>query len=243
VDADLACIIAFGATYLLNSLYMSVFYHRALGHAAVKLGPRTQQWVLATGTWVTGRDPKSWACMHRLHHRHSDTPEDPHSPRFEGLLGVLYRQGYSYRRCVLGLLEDRTHFTRMVKDLEFPVGWLQRRHLGLLPHLVHASVGAALGYFTGEIAIGVAYVLGQTSHPIQEWMVNALAHSSGYRSYDTLDRSKNNTMVALLVMGEGYQNNHHCFPESPKFSRRWYEFDLGYGLCRVLARLGALELS
>ncbi len=29
---------------------------------------------------IVGTDPESWAGVHRLHHRHADTPLDPHSP-------------------------------------------------------------------------------------------------------------------------------------------------------------------
>lgn len=81
------------------------------------------------------------------------------------------------------------------------------------------------------------------SHPIQGWMVNALGHSFGYRNYPTPDRSKNNLLVAWLVMGEGYQNNHHHQPSSAKFSVKWWEFDLGYYFCILAERFGVLERS
>src|SRR5262252_6756655 len=70
----------FLAAYLLNIFYITVLYHRGLTHGAVRLRPFTRNLLIHTGNWVTGLDPKGWACMHRLHHMHSDTALDPHRP-------------------------------------------------------------------------------------------------------------------------------------------------------------------
>ena len=83
----LICVAVFAAAYLLNITYISVFYHRALAHRAIDMGPRMRRFVVATGPWITGMDPKAWVCMHRLHHVHSDTEKDPHSPVFVGIPG------------------------------------------------------------------------------------------------------------------------------------------------------------
>src|SRR5581483_4658789 len=65
-------LLVFAASYVLNIVYMTVFYHRGFTHGAFTMGPRLRRLVAATGSWVTGLDPKAWACMHRLHHLHSD---------------------------------------------------------------------------------------------------------------------------------------------------------------------------
>jgi stearoyl-CoA desaturase (delta-9 desaturase) len=44
-------------------------------------------------------------------------------------------------------------------------------------------------------------------------------------------------------MGEGFQNNHHHTPSSAKFSKKWWELDLGYGLCLVLKTCGLLTMT
>jgi len=44
-------------------------------------------------------------------------------------------------------------------------------------------------------------------------------------------------------MGEGYQNNHHRYPSSAKFSYRWWEVDLGYAMCRLLSALGMITID
>lgn len=227
--------------YGLNMLYTSVFYHRALTHRALLLGPRTRRFVVLTGNWITGIDPKTWICMHRLHHRYSDTRRDPHSPRFCGILPILIIQLDSYAKTMRGLLRQDPQYTRIVRDLSFPVNWLNRQGLWFLPHLIHTLLALFVGMVFGAWMFALAYWVGIMSHPIQGWMVNALGHSIGYRNFATRDHSTNNLLVAFLVMGEGLQNNHHYQPRRANFSRRWWELDLGYLLCKLSACFGLLK--
>jgi stearoyl-CoA desaturase (delta-9 desaturase) len=232
----------FFLTYLLNTFYISVLYHRGLAHGAVTLGPRMRKFVIHTGNWVTGMNPKAWCCMHRLHHIHSDTPNDPHSPLHHGVLGVMLAQLRSYEDSLRGLINDREPYVSISKDLNFPVHWMNRRRLWFLPYLFHGSIAVILGSALASRWVGFCYAFGLMSHPIQGWMVNALAHKFGYRNFSTPDNSKNNTLVAWLVMGEGFQNNHHFNPRSAKFSVRLREIDLGYGICLLAHRLRLLEI-
>ena len=238
----LTCLALFLAAYLLNVYYISVLYHRGLTHGAVRLRPFTRAVVVHTGNWVTGLDPKGWSCMHRLHHLHADTPLDPHSPTHHGLLPLMLVQLRSYNRILVKLIKKDAATMRVVQDLDFDVNWLNRRGLWALPYLLHAAVALALGLFANAWLLGAAYYFGMMSHPIQGWMVNALGHRFGYRTYATPDDSRNNTLVALLVFGEGYQNNHHHRPRSAKFSVKASELDLGYALCRGSQALGLLDI-
>ena len=42
------------------------------------------------------------------------------------------------------------------------------------------------------------------------WSVNSVTHVWGYRNYETPDVSRNNAIIAILVSGEGWHNNHHA---------------------------------
>ena len=46
--------------------------------------------------------------------------------------------------------------------------------------------------------------------------------------------STNNIITGYLVGGEGWHNNHHAEPANPKFGRRWWEFDLGYLIIKLV---------
>lgn len=236
------CFLVFLIGYNINVLYITVFYHRGLTHGAVRLTPATRRFVAATGNWMTGLDPKGWSCMHRLHHLHSDTPEDPHSPWHLGIFGLALGQLRSYEKTLVSLSRRVEPYTSLVQDLDFEVSWLNRKKLWYLPYVMHFSVFLVTGLATGYWMLGYAYFVGIMSHPIQGWMVNSLGHRFGYRNFATDDRSRNNAPVAWFVAGEGYQNNHHHSPSSARFSAKRGEWDWGYAWCLVAEKLGWLEI-
>jgi fatty-acid desaturase len=239
----IVCFVVFVSAYLLNILYITVFYHRGLAHGGVELSAGLRRFVALTGNWVTGLDPKAWVCMHRRHHDFSDTDTDPHSPLNHGVPGVMLAQLRSYERLILKLRAGKPEFTKRVADLDFDVNWLNRYRLWWLPYATHLGIGLTLGLVYGAWLLGLCYFFGIMSHPIQGWMVNALGHSSGGRNFDTDDDSRNNHLVAWLVFGEGFQNNHHRFPSSATFSSRKREVDLGYSLCVAFEKLGLLRIE
>jgi sn-1 stearoyl-lipid 9-desaturase len=66
------------------------------------------------------------------------------------------------------------------------------------------------------------------------WLVNSAAHATGYRSFETDDRSTNCWWVALLGWGEGWHNNHHAFPFSARHGLRWFELDVTWVTIKAL---------
>jgi stearoyl-CoA desaturase (delta-9 desaturase) len=238
----LACLGIFLAAYLMNAVMITVFYHRGLAHRAVSLHPWARSFTIHTGIWFTGLDPKGWACMHRRHHAHSDTPRDPHSPRHLGMWGVLFGQLKSYERTLVGLARGESEFTRQVEDLDFPISWLNRKRVWYLPYVAHLAIALAIALPTGMWALAAAYYVGIMSHPVEGWIVNTLGHAVGGRNFETSDNSRNNHLAAWLVFGEGFQNNHHRYATSAKFSYRWWEVDMGYGICLLLEKLRLLEI-
>ncbi len=238
----LLCAAVFCAAYALNIIMITVGYHRGLAHDAVHLQPWLRRVVIVTGSWITGLDPKAWSVMHRMHHAHSDTPEDPHSPTNVGLLGIGMEQLRSYEKVLRGLKGNKQKYTKHAHGLDFQLNWLNRTGRWYLPYLAHAAV--ALAFAVGGLwLLGLAYFFGMMSHPIQGGLVNAFGHASGGRNFDTNDNSRNNLVVALLVAGEGLQNNHHRFPKSAKFSYRSWEPDAGYVACRAFAAMGWLRID
>src|SRR5262249_23558105 len=64
--------------------------------------------------------------------------------------------------------------------------------------------------------------------------VNSVCHVFGRRRYATPDESRNNLVVALFTLGEGWHNNHHPYQSSANQGFRWWEIDIAYYLIRVL---------
>lgn len=229
------------AAYFINISFMSVFYHRGLTHQALTFRPWMRKFVVVAGPWITGLDPKVWACMHRLHHLHSDTPDDPHSPNNVGMLRVLVAQAKYYCETTRGLMRGDEKFCSLVKDLDYPVNWITRHKIDLAPFFTHVLIGTGIGIWAGGFWVGACYVAGLMSHPFQGWMVNALGHQRGYRNYATSDNSTNNWVVAFLALGEGYQNNHHKSPSSANFAAKWWEIDFGFLVCKLAKSLRIID--
>src|SRR5262245_15416177 len=235
--------VIFVCGYLANVTMISVFYPRALAHGAVRLRPVGRFIVAHLGMWVTGLDPKGWVCMHRMHHLHSDTPDDPHSPQNVGIIGVALAQLRSYEKVLKGLHNGREPYTSLVRDLDIPTSWAMRHGLWFAPYLLHLGVATGLAWLTASWLVGLAYFAGLMSHPVQGWMVNGFGHAVGYRNYPLDDSSRNNTLVAWLVFGEGYQNNHHRYPASAQFAHRWFEVDFGFVACVLMAAFGIVSIN
>jgi stearoyl-CoA desaturase (delta-9 desaturase) len=69
-------------------------------------------------------------------------------------------------------------------------------------------------------------------------LINSLAHVWGGRPYATADDSRNNGLLALLTMGEGWHNNHHHSMSSARQGFLWWQLDVTYYVIRLLAAVG-----
>jgi stearoyl-CoA desaturase (delta-9 desaturase) len=52
------------------------------------------------------------------------------------------------------------------------------------------------------------------------------------------DTSKNNLILAIITLGEGWHNNHHAYQYSARHGLRWWEIDATWLLIRALKFLG-----
>ena len=109
---------------------------------------------------------------------------------------------------------------------------------------IHASElagGAAALYLIGGTH---ALIWGYFVSTVVLWhltfTINSLAHVWGARRYPTSDDSRNNPLLAILTLGEGWHNNHHHYQRSARQGFYWWEIDLSYyalktlELCRIV---------
>ena len=201
-------------------------YHRYFSHRSYKTG-RVFQFILAfLGTSAVQKGPLWWASTHRLHHRYSDTPNDPHSPRRS-----LY---YAHQGWIFDEQWDETR-ADLVKDLgRYPeLVWLDRWHF--VAPLTLALFCFGVGGFTGLIW---GFVLSTTLTWHATYTINSLTHRWGSVRFDSGDDSRNNLWLALLTLGEGWHNNHHYYQSSCRQGFYWWEIDITYYILRGLAAVG-----
>ena len=68
--------------------------------------------------------------------------------------------------------------------------------------------------------------------------INSLTHLIGKRRFKTDDDSRNNLLLALITLGEGWHNNHHRYPGSERQGFYWWEIDISHYILKVLSWFG-----
>jgi stearoyl-CoA desaturase (delta-9 desaturase) len=212
-------------------LSVTIFLHRHQAHNALSLNRAVSHFFRCWLWLTTGTVTREWVAVHRKHHAYCETEQDPHSPRYKGILRVLFGGLWLYRR------EARNPETLQRFGQGTPDDWLERhlygRHpwLGILIMLIAEVVLFGL---PGLVIFAVQMVW------IPFWaagVINGLGHYLGYRGFETADASRNILPWGILVGGEELHNNHHAYAASARLSCHWWEIDIGWYYIRLLAIL------
>ncbi|GAB4222972.1 MAG: fatty acid desaturase [Acidobacteriota bacterium] len=216
----------------LTVVSVTIFLHRSQAHRAVELHPLVSH-PMRFWLWLTtGMVTREWVAVHRKHHARTETPDDPHSPKVEGLWRVVFGGVGLYRRAA-GDPETVERYGRGTPDDAIERRLYTRHPLAGL--LLMLAIDLVLFGLAGALVWGVQVVW------IPLWaagVVNGIGHALGYRNHETRDASTNIVPIGLLLGGEELHNNHHARPGSPKLSHRWWEFDVSWMYLRLLAAAG-----
>lgn len=223
VEAVALCV----GLYWLRMFAICAGYHRYFSHRAYSTS-RVFQFVLAFLAQSSAQKSVLWwAATHRHHHLHSDTGQDVHSPRHKGFL-------YSHVGWIFDRRHQATNFAKIADFARYPeLMWLYR--LELLPAITLAGLCFLLAGWSG-LVVGFLWSTVLLYHAT--FCINSLAHRRGKKRYVTGDDSRNNWLLALATMGEGWHNNHHAFQSSARQGFKWWEIDMTYYILWTLARLG-----
>jgi len=251
--------------YILTAFGVTVGYHRYFTHKSFECGPVVRFILGVLGSMAAEGPVIRWVAMHRRHHQFSDHEGDPHSPHaykgqhhhhrhkpipgepteeshHAGLGNVLKgfwhaHMGWFFRalpkdiaRYCPDLLADPT--TRFV-DRTF---WVWILLSAVLPAVAGGLwLGTWMGALQGFLWGGLVRLL--CVHHVT-WSINSVCHLWGTRPFNSHDHSRNNVIMGILGMGEGWHNNHHAFPTSARHGLRWWQFDSSYILIKLLSYVG-----
>jgi stearoyl-CoA desaturase (delta-9 desaturase) len=218
------------ALYWLRMFAITGGYHRYFSHRTYKTSRFFQFLLGLLGTTAVQKGPIWWAAIHRHHHRASDLPEDVHSPRQSGFWYSHVGWIASHRNTATNLAE--------VRDLaKYPeLRWLGKYHF-VAPLVMAFGCWLAAGWSGLIVGFGWSTVL--LWHGT--FTINSLAHVFGRRRYATSDDSRNNWLLALLTMGEGWHNNHHHYAAAANQGFFWWEIDVSFYILRGLSALGLVR--
>jgi stearoyl-CoA desaturase (delta-9 desaturase) len=218
-------IILLAVMYVLTALGITIGFHRMLTHRSFEAHPVVKFIFLVLGTMTLQGQCHEWASIHIKHHAHTDEDDDPHSPLhgfFHAHMGWMFTGKNA---------DFETYGKWMLKDpIVMFVGntWYVWVLLGLLiPYLIGGWLGLL---WAGLVRI---FLLNHVT-----WCVNSVCHTFGNRMFVTEDASRNQWLVGLLAMGEGWHNNHHAFPRSAFHGMRWYQFDMSSYVIWALEKIG-----
>ncbi len=217
------------ALYWLRIFAIGAGYHRYFSHRAYSTS-RAFQFVLAFLSQTTAQKSVLWwASKHRHHHLHSDTEHDVHSPRHKGFI-------YSHMGWIFARKHDAPDLAKVQDLARYPeLVWLHNHEL--LPAIVLGALCFALAGWSGFV-VGFLWSTVLVYHGT--FCINSLAHVSGRKRYVTGDDSRNNWLLAVFTMGEGWHNNHHAYQASARQGFKWWEIDPTYYLLKALSWTGLI---
>lgn len=230
--------------YTLAALGTTVGFHRLFTHRAFETHGWVKFLLAALGSMAVQGPLIRWVAIHRRHHQHSDSEDDPHSPHRtrdgkSSLLGGIYHAhlGWLFRSDAPGL--DR-YVQDLSKDKSIKLASDLFAVWALLGLLIPAAIGGWVsgnwnGFWLGFIWGGLVRMF--VGHHVT-WSINSVCHMWGTRPFKTGDESRNNLLFGLLAFGEGWHNNHHAFPTSARHGFRWWQIDLSYTLIRAMEFVG-----
>jgi len=227
--------VKFRWAYLITCLALVAFrmfwvtagYHRYFSHRSYKTS-RAFQFVIAFMAMTSSQKGVLWwAAHHRHHHRYSDQEDDLHSPTLFGFfwshVGWIVSDKYNDTR--LNYIADFAKFREL--------RWLNKYHL--IPSVTLAAVLCLIGGWP-------LFVWGFCFSTVLLWhdtfTINSLSHLFGSRRYETTDTSRNNWLLALLTLGEGWHNNHHHYMAAARQGFFWWEIDITYYALKMLSWVG-----
>lgn len=208
----------------------SIISHRYIAHRAYKVNKFIHNLFISISTLSTISSPLGLASTHILHHRYSDEPGDPHSPRYISYIKMLFI------RYIYNAKKDRNTSLELLKCNRYLITdkflkWCHRHYytinvIFLLSLLLISR--DAFNYFsimTGYHLFGLALTTYHLHKP---------KFFGNYVSYNVPGTSQNNWWLGLFTHGEAYHNNHHNNPGAISNAEKWYEFDLNKVLINLI---------
>jgi stearoyl-CoA desaturase (delta-9 desaturase) len=199
-----------------------------LTHRSFQPHPVVKFIFLVLGSMAVEGPALEWAATHIKHHAHSDREGDPHSP-VEGFWHA--HMGWMFNR---SFADPNVYCRNLVKD---PIVIFVSRTF-IFWVILSLAIPFAIGGWTGLLWGGLVRIF--ITHHIT-WSVNSVCHTFGKREFDTRDQSRNEWIVGLLGLGEGWHNNHHAFPRSAFHGLHWWQFDLSGYVIWTLERVGLVR--
>lgn len=198
--------------FLLTALGVTAGAHRLWSHRSYKAKLPLRIFLAAANSMAFQNDIFEWSRDHRVHHKYSETDADPHNARrgfFFSHIGWLFVRKH---RDVI----EKGRSLDVTDLLADPVVRFQRKYYKISVVLMCFVVPTLVPWYIWGESLWNSYFLASIlRYAISlnvTWLVNSAAHMYGNRPYDKHISPRQNPLVTLGAIGEGFHNYHHTFP-------------------------------
>lgn len=241
----MAVITFFVVQWYLSLFCQSFFHHRYSAHRVCTMSPFWEKFFYVACFLTQGSSYISayaYGVMHRMHHVHTDTKKDPHSPvNSSNVFKMMWDTRNNYNDVFFERIEIEEKYKKNLpqwKSFEmFAHNWMTR--------LAWFGVYFAFwAFFATEWWHWLILPLTMGIGSLQGAVVNFFAHKVGYRNFTVNNTSRNLIpFFDLFFWGEAYHNNHHKYAGKANHAIKWFEFDPMYASMRVMDYFGIIRLK
>lgn len=198
--------------FILKVIGGEVGAHKYFAHRSYTTTRAWELFLIFAHFWVGENSMLSFVTTHRQHHAYTETPRDPHSPRYSSWADIMF-----WRRP----FDIDMRFARdVVRDSAIVFTHRYYYHIHLAVLFLCLVLGAWIFY--AYILAGVVVI-----NTFQNYAFNYLCHQPwvGYQNYLDKDDSRNSRWLMYVTFGSGLHNNHHGDPGNYSFKLLPGEYD------------------
>lgn len=240
----MAILTFFIAHWYLSLFAQTFFLHRYAAHRMFTMSSFWEKFFFIFTAIAQGSSCLSaytYAILHRMHHAYADEEGDPHSPKHSSNVFVMFAKTWK----IYGAIKEE----KMEVDARFKKDLPHWENFEFVAYhwITRLIWGAGYTFFYIFFATNWWMFLLLPLHffmgPLHGVIINWFAHKVGYTNFKVRDTSVNLLPVDVLMMGEGYHNNHHKHPARPNFGSKWFEFDPSYPFILFMKWTGIVKIN
>lgn len=177
-----------------------------------------------------------------MHHVHTDTKQDPHSPlNSSNVFKMMWDTKINYNHVFFEQIQIddkyRKQLPRWQSFEKFAHNWITR----------FIWVGIYIAFwitFATEWWHWLILPMSVAIGSLQGAVVNYFAHVIGYQNFK-LDNDSRNLLpfFDIFFWGEAYHNNHHKYAGKPNHAVRWFEYDPMHTAMHIMNFFGIIRLK
>lgn len=247
VAPTLTTLAVFLVFFFVNALGISIGLHRYFTHRAYRPKPWFAVVLAVAGSWAFQGPIARWVADHRRHHRFSDQQFDPHSPYWTDRAETGGRAaGWAHAHLLWMVTGRPSCEARYAKDVRANrlEAWSSDNYWLLAASGL--ALPAAIGFLIGGAPEAIMCFLWagclrvSLLHQIT-WSVNSFGHMFGTKVDGSRDQSRDNKLLAVMLIGEGLHSYHHKFPLAA--INEPAALDASGWTLKMLAKAGVVDLG